>query len=68
MIISRNWTSPEGGYRDDAAMSAQCPAPVKDILSPGDSCVAWLEAGLVQEWVKTGRLLLLVRHTDTAHG
>lgn len=49
-------------------MSAQCPAPVKDILSPGDSCVAWLEAGLVQEWVKTGRLLLLVRHTDTAHG
>ncbi|XP_037577610.1 inositol polyphosphate 5-phosphatase OCRL-like [Dermacentor silvarum] len=49
-------------------MSAQCPAAVKDILAPGDSCVAWLEAGLVQEWVKTGRFLLLVQHSDTAHG
>ncbi|KAL3245155.1 hypothetical protein MRX96_018292 [Rhipicephalus microplus] len=49
-------------------MSAQCPAAVKDTLAPGDSCVAWLEAGLVQEWVKTGRLLLLVQHSDTAHG
>ncbi|KAH7946716.1 hypothetical protein HPB52_003773 [Rhipicephalus sanguineus] len=49
-------------------MSAQCPAAVKDILALGDSCVAWLEAGLVQEWVKTGRLLLLVQHSDTAHG
>ncbi|KAG0431974.1 hypothetical protein HPB47_021288 [Ixodes persulcatus] len=33
-----------------------------------DTLTQWLDAGLVQEWVKTGRLLLLVQHSNAAHG
>ncbi|XP_064473266.1 inositol polyphosphate 5-phosphatase OCRL-like isoform X2 [Ornithodoros turicata] len=40
---------------------------MKDYLSPEDRCVACLEAGLVQEWVKTSRILVLVEHNNE-HG
>lgn len=40
---------------------------MKDHLSPEDRCVACLEAGLVQEWVKTSRILVLVEHASE-HG
>ncbi|CAN7983987.1 unnamed protein product [Ixodes pacificus] len=49
-------------------MSFQGQAVAKDVLGPDDNCLAWLDAGLVQEWVKTGRLLLLVQHSNAAHG
>lgn len=49
-------------------MSSQGQTIAKDVLAPDDTCLTWIEAGLVQEWVKTGRLLLLVQHSNAAHG
>lgn len=40
---------------------------VQGCLCPGDRCVIYIEAGLVQDWVKMSRVLALVQRSDE-HG
>lgn len=40
---------------------------IQGILHPGDKCIMFIDAGLVREWVKTSRILVLVEHSGE-HG